>query len=336
LALRQAGALAQGATLYVTLEPCAHTGRTPPCTEAILAAGIRRLVAATIDPNPRNNGRGLRWLRAHGIRTEVGVLEEEARRLNEQFFTRMTRRRPFVTVKVAQSLDGKIATRSGDSRWISGPTARAWVHRLRAKVDAILLGVETVLKDDPRLTVRAGQGTPDPLRVILDSQLRIPPTARLFSSRAPVLIATTRSASRAKERRLRRAGADVLRLPAPVRPWISPVAGGRHDRPIGAGGPAREGQVDLKGLLRQLAKREISHLLIEGGGEVIASAFAAQAVDRVAWIIAPKILGGRDAPTSVDGIGISRLRQAIPIQNIRFHRLGSDLLVEGDVQFRRN
>ena len=329
LALRHAGPRARGATLYVSLEPCAHTGRTPPCTEAIASAGIRRVVAAMKDPNPKNRGRGLRRLKARGIRTSVGLLEKEARALNRVFITWRTAGRPFVTGKVAQSLDGKIATRRGSSRWISGPAAREWVHRLRGQVDAILVGVGTVLKDNPRLTVRnpvtlrqaqgerpargelveprAGQ----PIRVILDSRLRTPPRARIFASRSVVVIAATARASTSREARLRRAGAEILRV------------------------PSRNGRVDLRALLRQLAKREISHLLIEGGGEVIASAFEARVVDRLACIIAPTIIGGRDAPTAVEGTGVKSLNAAVRLGNVHVHPLGKDLLVTADVHRHR-
>jgi len=311
IALREAGSLARGATLYVSLEPCAHTGRTPPCTEAIAAAGIRRVAAAMIDPNPKNFGRGIRRLKALGIRTGVGLLEKEAQALNRIFVTWMTAGRPFVTVKVAQSLDGKIATRTGSSRWISGPAARAWVHRLRGQVDAILVGVETVLKDDPRLTVRLGARRASPIKIILDSHLRTPASSRIFASRTPVIIATTARVSIQREKKLREAGAEILRLP------------GRNSR------------VNLRPLLRQLAKREISHLLIEGGGEAIASAFEASAVDRLACIIAHTIIGGRDAPTAVEGTGVTSLNAAVRLRNVHVHPLGKDLLVTADVHRHR-
>lgn len=304
LALRKAGRRARGGALYVSLEPCAHFGRTPPCTEAILRAGIRRVVAAMRDPNPVSRGRGLRILRAHGVKTAVGILEKEATVLNRVFVGRMTSGRPFVTVKIAQSLDGKIATRQGVSRWISGPTARQWGHRLRAQSDAILVGIETVLKDDPRLR--------RPIRIILDSKLRTPPAARIFASKAPVWIAATASASRSRQARLERAGAEVLRL------------------------PSAQGRVNLKALLKELHRREIARLLIEGGGEVVASALEAGVVDRVAWVIAPKILGGSMAPTAVGGVGVSSPGQAIQLKGLSVRRLGPDLLVTGDVQFRRN
>ncbi len=307
LALRRAGARARGATLYVSLEPCAHTGRTPPCTEAIQAAGVRKVVAAMVDPNPRNRGRGLRWLKRRGIRTSVGILEQEARRLNEVFVTWMTAGRPFVTVKVAQSLDGKIAAHARTERWISGAAARRWVHRLRSEMDAILVGIETVLKDDPRLTVRLGRRPlRPPLKVVLDSRLRTPPSARLFASGTPVVIATTATASREREQRLRRAGADVWRLPS---------SGGR---------------VDLKSVLKRLAHSEITHLLVEGGAEVIASAFAARIVDRIYCVIAPKIIGGRGAPTSVEGVGAAFLSGVVQLESLTVRCLGSDLLVTAE------
>ncbi len=312
-ALRQAGKRSRGATLYVSLEPCAHTGRTGPCVDLIRQAGIRRVVAAMADPNPKNKGRGLRLLKASGIGVKVGVLEKEARLLNRIFVTWMEKKRPFVTVKVAQSLDGKIATVSGESRWISGPQSREWVHRLRSEVDAILVGIGTILKDNPRLTVRNGGkgrgagGTGKPLKIILDSRLRTPSDARIFCSKGPVVIAAGRSASASRERGLRQAGAEILRF--------NSVKGG----------------VNLVSLLKELAGREVSHLLIEGGGEVIASALEAGAVDRIACIVAPKIIGGRRAPTSVGGRGIASLERAIPVRNLSVKRLGSDFLIVSDV-----
>lgn len=316
VALRQAGKKARGATLYVSLEPCAHRGRTGPCTEAILRSGVARVVAAMVDPNPACRGRGVASLRRNGIRTTVGILKEEAAKLNEVFVTWMKQARPFVTVKVAQSLDGKIATSTGASQWISGPEARRFVQKLRSQVDAILVGVETVLQDNPRLTVRlkSGQGLrvngrnqKQPVRVILDSKLRTPPSARLFSSKAPVVVATLKGSSRARERRLTQAGAQVLRL------------------------PAQSERVRLKALLKQLASREISHLLIEGGSEVIASAFEARIVDRLFCLVAPKIIGGRTAPTAVGGSGIVSLSEALLLKSVSVRPLGKDLLVSAHV-----
>jgi diaminohydroxyphosphoribosylaminopyrimidine deaminase/5-amino-6-(5-phosphoribosylamino)uracil reductase len=327
LALARAGAAAKGATLYISLEPCSHIGRTPPCTEAILKSGVRRVVAAMVDPDPRVRGRGLRRLRAAGVRTAVGLLEPQARALNEPFITRVGRGRPFVTVKIAQSLDGRIAPAAahqrrgtsstarrvpprspgGESRWISGPAARRWVHRLRSEQDAILVGVNTLLADNPRLTVRGKKGARDPVRVVLDSRLRTPSGARLFRSRVPVWIVTTPKASRRKELRLRAAGAEVIRL------------------------PARNGRVHFPAALKDLARRGISRLLVEGGGEVVASALQAQAVDRVVWIIAPKLFGGGCVP-AVGGPGIRSLGRAVRLKNVQTRRLGEDWVMTGEIR----
>ena len=309
LALARAGAAAKGATLYVSLEPCSHTGRTPPCTGAILKSGVRRVVAAMVDPDPRVRGRGLRRLRAAGLRTAVGVLGDQARALNVPFITRVGRGRPFVTVKIAQSLDGRIAAATGKSRWISGPAARRWAQRLRSEQDAVLVGVKTVLADNPRLTVRAGKNRRDPVRVVLDSRLRTPPNARLFREKTPLWILTTAKASRRKELRLREAGADVIRL------------------------PARNGRVDFPAALKTLAKRGISRLMIEGGGEVVASALQARAVDRLVWIIAPKIFGAGDCVPAVGGPGIRSLGRAVRLSGLRARRLGEDWLMTGSPRF---
>ena len=307
LALAQAGPAANGACLYVSLEPCSHTGRTPPCTEAILKAGIRRVVAAMVDPDPRVRGRGLRRLNRSGVLTAVGVLEEKARLLNEQFITRVARRRPLVTVKMAQSLDGRIAAAGGRSRWISGPAARRWGHRLRAQNDAVLVGVKTVLADNPRLTVREGS-CGKPVKVILDSSLRTPPGARLFASGAPVWIAARFRTSRKKEFRLREAGAEVLHFPG--------------DR----------GRVRFRAVLRELARRGISRLLIEGGGEVAASALKSGAVDRIAWVIAPKIFGGGKTVPAVGDLGIRSPDRALRLEKVQVRRLGQDWLMTGEVR----
>ncbi len=306
-ALRQAGQKARGGTLYVSLEPCAHTGRTPPCTQAIRRAGIRRVVAAMIDPNPITRGRGLEQLEQRGISTTVGLLENKARRLNADFIRRMNRSRPEVTLKIAQSLDGKIATRTGQSRWITGVPARVWTHRLRARMDAILIGIGTVLKDDPRLTVRGAGARAHPIRIVLDSRLRMPVSARMLKGRGgPVWIAALPGASPQKEKRLRAAGAEVLRV------------------------PARQGRVDLAKLMELLNGRGVNQLLIEGGGETAASALNQKLADHLAWIIAPKIIGGRAAVPSVGGIGAATLGKAIDLRRWKVRSLGPDILVTAD------
>jgi diaminohydroxyphosphoribosylaminopyrimidine deaminase/5-amino-6-(5-phosphoribosylamino)uracil reductase len=312
VALRHAGDRARGSTLYVSLEPCAHIGRTGPCTQTILRAGVRRVVAAMYDPDPRNRGRGIRWLENHGITAEVGVLEDEARAMNRIFITRVTRYRPFVTVKIAQTLDGKVAPSSKDfPRWISGKEARLWVHRLRSQFDAILVGIGTVLRDDPRLTVRhlRRKEIRQPLRIVLDSHLRTPPHARILQSPGSVLIATLVSASRKREDRLRQAGAEIVRLPP------------------GLGG------VSLPILLKELARRQIGRLLIEGGAQVVASAFLERVVDRIAWVVAPTIwVDGRSVGPMTRMMG-GDLQRLIRIEGMKVRRLGKDLLILGDVRY---
>ncbi len=310
IALNEAGEQAQGATLYVTLEPCSHFGRTPPCVGRVIQAGIRRVVVAMEDPNPKVSGGGIRRLRRAGLAVEVGLLEEEARRLNEVFIKHIATGRPFVVLKTALTLDGKIATRTGHSRWVTGAQARAVVHRLRDEHDAILVGVGTVLKDDPRLTVRLEDGNgKDPVRVILDSRGRTPSQARVLTgtSAAPTLIATTKEARLEEVERLKRAGAEVLIL------------------------PAHGGRVSWESLLEELAARGCTSLLIEGGAEVNASALAAGVVDKAIFFFSPKIVGGKGAPGPVGGTGVEKMSQALRLEKIRVRCIGEDFMVEGYV-----
>ena len=317
-ALRRAGAQAQGATLYVTLEPCNHTGRTGPCCDAIVASGVRRVVIAANDPNPITDGRGIARLRRAGLSVEVGLLAREARRLNEPFEKVMRTGLPLVIAKVGQSLDGKIATAGGRSRWITSAASRHIAHRWRSRVDAVLVGVKTVLADDPLLTDRSRMSMPRrqnrPIKIIVDSRLRTPLAAQCLSARspAPSLIATTHRSASARARALARRGADVLRL------------------------PARRGRVPLRRLCRLLtARRHIQSILIEGGGEVLAGALAERIVDRVVFFIAPVLLGGRLAPTSIAGAGINRLSQAVQLADVTYRRVGPDVCVEGRVIYPR-
>ena len=303
LALRQAGPAANGSTLYVTLEPCSHTGRTPPCADALVRAGVRRVLAAIVDPDPRVRGRGLRRLRSAGVSVSVGLLGEEARSLNEVFITRMEKKRPFVTLKLAASLDGRIGVARGKAQWISGDSARRWTRTLRSQNDAILVGINTVLADDPLLT-----GLRTPVRVVLDSRLRTPARARLFRSKAPVWIAAGAGASKSKELRLRKSGAEVLRL------------------------SGSNGRLSFPAVLKELSKRGISRLLIEGGGEVAASALEAKAVDRAVWVVAPKILGGGAVP-AVAGKGSRSPERAVRLEQVTVKRLGEDLVLQGRVRY---
>lgn len=312
MALREAGEKAQGATLYVNLEPCCHHGRTGPCTEAIIAAKIRKVVVAMADPNPLVAGKGIARLRQAGVEVAAGVLEAEAGRLNEVFSKYITIGLPFVVLKAAMSLDGKIATRMGESRWITSEQARIFGHRLRHRYDAILAGVGTVLADNPSLTARLPEGGGrDPVRVVLDSSARTPPGAKIINqaSAAPTLIAVTPKAPAERVAALKEAGAEVLVLP-----------------------PDEKGRVNLPLLIKELGSREITSVLVEGGAEVHASALNAGIVDKVAWFIAPRIIGGKEAPGPVGGQGAGRPDEAIPLQNVSVQRIGEDIYVEGYIR----
>ena len=307
MALARAGAKAAGAVLYTTLEPCNHAGRTPPCTQAIIDAGIAEVHSATMDPNPLVNGGGLARLAEAGITTQVGEGEDAARRLMEAYFKHITTGLPFVTAKFAMSLDGKIATRTGDSRWITGEEARRYVHELRAASDAVMAGINTVLADDPQLTARDGDGKPlsrQPLRVIVDSKGRICPDARLLSEPGATLVVTA-GIDGDTERRLSRTGAQVQSL------------------------PARDGSVDLPELLRALGGREITSVLVEGGGTLLGSLFDGRMVDKVVAFIAPTILGGAEAPTPVAGVGIGRMAEARRLSCVEVRQFGPDTAVIG-------
>ncbi|MCR4392192.1 MAG: bifunctional diaminohydroxyphosphoribosylaminopyrimidine deaminase/5-amino-6-(5-phosphoribosylamino)uracil reductase RibD [Candidatus Acetothermia bacterium] len=305
VALEKAGDRARGADLYVNLEPCVHREKkTPPCTEAIIASGIRRVIVAIRDPNPLVDGKGIARLRAAGIEAVEGVLADEARRLNEAFFHWIRNRTPFVVLKLAMSLDGKIATATGRSRWLTGPEARRLVHALRRRYAAVLVGVGTVLADDPELTVREVPG-PQPLRIVLDSRGRIPVGAKVLSPGAPTLIAATEAMPAEVERGLRARGAEVWRL------------------------PARQGRVDLRELLMRLGEREVDSLLVEGGAEVAWSFLSQGLVHKIVFFYAPLVLGGRDAVHAVGGEGVPDPSEAIRIHDLAVERVGDDLLVSG-------
>jgi diaminohydroxyphosphoribosylaminopyrimidine deaminase/5-amino-6-(5-phosphoribosylamino)uracil reductase len=309
-ALRKLDFQAPGATLYVTLEPCDHFGRTPPCTRAILASGIARVVAGMRDPHAIVDGRGLKRLRRAGIEVEVGVLEDECRRQNEFFVCAQQRRRPFVTLKSAITLDGRIATASGDSRWVTGEAARAAGHALRDIHDVILVGARTVRLDDPQLTTRLARGRGrDPLRVVLDGRLTMPPTARMLhsGSLAGTIVACAAGAPAVRRRRLERAGAEVWELP---------------------GGP---GRVDPAALLRALLEREVLSVLIEGGGETAAAFLERDLVDKVVAFVAPKLLGGRDALPMIGGRGAARMADARRLVDVDYRRLGDEIMITGYV-----
>ena len=310
LALRVAGSRAEGATLYVTLEPCTHHGRTPPCVEGILAARVGRVVVAALDPDPRVNGRGLQALRAAGVPVVTGCMEDNALALNRVFFTAMRRLRPHVTLKCAMTLDGKIAAFDRSARWITGPEARAEGHRLRSEADAIVVGVGTALADDPALSVRLPAPWPrEPLRVVLDSHARLPLSARLIGSGEPgrAVVAVTDLAPAGRAAALEARGATVLSC------------------------KARDGRVDPEDLCARLFARQVIGILLEGGGELNASFLEAGLVDRVAFFVAPIVIGGRAAPTAVGGRG-RPLADAIRLESVSVRQLGRDWLIEGDVE----
>jgi len=307
-AIDDAGENARGATIYVTLEPCNHFGRTPPCTRKIMEAGIRRVVVAMTDPNPGVKGGGNQYLREQGIEIVTGVCEAQAQTLNEAFTTWITTGKPFVILKCAATLDGRIATRTGDSRWVTGPAARRFVHRIRHAVDGILVGVETVKKDDPSLTTRLdGEAGSDPTRIILDTHLSIPPTAKLLhlQSDAPTWVVCGPDADAGRRSALEAMGAQVI--PAAV-------AGGR---------------IDLPALMQRLGGMRIGSLLIEGGGRVIGSALAANIVDKLYLFYAPKLLGGDDGIPMCRGIGPERMQDSLAVHDLEVLRFDADILVQG-------
>ncbi len=309
LALKEAGARARGGTLFLTLEPCAHQGKTPPCAPAIVEAGISRVVAASGDPDPRVAGKGFQILRSGGVSVETGLCAEEAVRLNEAFFVSVEEGRPFVTLKVAMSRDSKIAPPSGGERWISGEKSRAWAHEFRDRVDAILVGVETVLKDDPLLTARPEGREGKPLiRVVLDSRLRTPVGARSLPPDRGVatIVAATEGADRENEKGLTRAGAEVVRLPSDP-----------------------EGRVALTPLLLELGKRGVRHLLVEGGGRVHGAFLKEEFVDKLMAFVAPMIIGDGGLPGAISGAEIDRLEGNSGLLHVDRQRIGDDILIEG-------
>ncbi|MGH7828295.1 MAG: bifunctional diaminohydroxyphosphoribosylaminopyrimidine deaminase/5-amino-6-(5-phosphoribosylamino)uracil reductase RibD [Candidatus Binatia bacterium] len=305
VALKRAGAKARGATLYINLEPCAHQGRTPPCAPVLIRSGIKEVVVGMKDPNPLVAGRGLRQLRRGGVAVRYGVLQTECEQLNEAFTKYITRRVPFVILKLAASLDGKIAAASGDAKWISDSDSRNTVHRLRNNIDAVLVGAGTVLADNPQLTCRIAGGR-DPWRVILDARLRIPLSARLLHGLAPEksIIVTDARVSKRKVRALEALGAQVWKF------------------------AARRGQVPWSPVLKKLGTIGIVSVLVEGGATTAASALRDKAIDKLLIFYAPKILGG-DGRVMIDSLGIKRVSHAIRLRRIDVKKSGADLLVSG-------
>jgi diaminohydroxyphosphoribosylaminopyrimidine deaminase/5-amino-6-(5-phosphoribosylamino)uracil reductase len=312
VALDEAGRRARGATMYVNLEPCCHFGRTPPCVDAIIGAGVTEVVACMADPDRRVDGKGFGALRGAGVRVRAGALRREARRLNERFLRRARSGMPFVTLKAGMSLDGRIATRAGESKWITSARARAEARRLRGRHDAVMVGVGTVLADDPRLTAPVTRGAAGPVRVVVDGRLRTPPAARLLrgGAAAPETVILTLPGAAARRRaRLEAAGALVIEV------------------------PGRGGRIDLRSALRELGRRGVSSVLVEGGSELLGSALDAGVGDALALFVAGRLVGGRGALSAFGGEGVARLREAVGVRDLGLRRLGSDVVVEGRLEF---
>lgn len=308
VALKRAGRKARGATLYLNLEPCSHYGKTPPCAPAVIAAGIQRVVVGMVDPNPFVSGRGIRRLRRAGVQVRVGVLEAECQKLNEAFRKYITRRLPFVILKLAATLDGKIATSTGDSRWITEESSRRYVHHLRNQVDAVIVGIGTVLADNPKLTSRIPGGR-DPWRIVLDPNLRIPLTAHLLHQREPekTIVVTGSRASMKKIEALRHCGAQV---------WSFPL---------------RRGIIPFAAILKRLGKLGLLSVMIEGGATTAARALKEGVVDKLLFFYAPKIIGG-DGRDMIEALGINRMAQSKRIRDMEVKKLGKDFLVSGYFQ----
>jgi diaminohydroxyphosphoribosylaminopyrimidine deaminase/5-amino-6-(5-phosphoribosylamino)uracil reductase len=309
IALARAGAAARGATLYLTLEPCTHQGRTPPCAPRVVESGVRRVVIATTDPNPLVRRRGVARLKRAGIAVTTGVEGGAARELIRAFARHVVSGRPFVRLKLAASADGRIATRTGEARWITGPPARRLVHDWRNEMDAVLVGVDTVIADDPELTCRRPRGR-DPVRVVVDGSLRLPPRARLLhDGRAPVWIATALEHDARRAARLASTGATIL-----------PVA-------------TRAAHVDVGALLQALGRRDITSVLVEGGARLAAAFIAGGHVDELCWFTAPLLIGGDGLPM-IGPLGVRSLRGAFPLSDLRVEQVGADLLHTARVEAR--
>jgi diaminohydroxyphosphoribosylaminopyrimidine deaminase/5-amino-6-(5-phosphoribosylamino)uracil reductase len=308
VALDEAGYNSKGATLYVTLEPCAHFGRTAPCVDRIIKSGLKEVIVGMIDPNPLNNGKGINIIKQHKIKVKVGVLEERLRKLNEAFIKYISKRIPFVTVKVAQSLDGKIATHRGDSKWITSDRSRSYAHRMRQNFDAIMVGVNTILRDDPKLDVWFSEKLP--IKIVVDSQLSTPQNANIFSARNKIIIVTlsSRPGQETENRKILSERAEILEV------------------------KEKEGQVNLKDMMKKLAQLGITNILVEGGGTLIGSLFDEGLVDKILFFFSPKIIGGKESISSVMGKGVARIDKAIKLKDIILRRLGEDFLIEGYVK----
>jgi len=305
-AIQKAGEETKGSTLYINLEPCAHYGSNPPCANLIVKAGVKEVVAAMKDPNPLVSGKGFNILKRHGVKVRVGLLEEEAKQLNEVFIKYITTELPFVVMKTAITLDGKIATRTGASRWIASIASRRHAHHLRNIYDAILVGVQTILVDNPKLNVRLVKKIKDPIRMVLDTFARTPLNADVLTVKGGrTIIVVGPKAPRERINALLNKGAEIIKV------------------------PASKGLLDLKVLMKKLGEMKVTSILVEGGGEVNASFLEAGLVDKVIFVISPKVFGGRDAKTCVEGRGVARPSQAIHLRRVHVERLEEDIMISG-------
>jgi len=309
VALQQAGEGARGATLYLNLEPCTHHGKTPPCAPQVVETGVKRVVIGMEDPNPLVKGKGIEMLRRAGLDVEVGILEKECRRLNEAFCKYILKKEPFVILKVAATLDGKMATRNGDSKWISGKASRRFVHKLRDQVDGVLVGIGTVLKDDPMLTARI-RGGRDPYRIILDSQLKIPEEAKVIGTHpTKAIIASTELAPKDKIEKLEKRGVKILIF------------------------DSKRGKVNLRACLSKLGEIGMMNLLVEGGSQVNGSFLDEGLIDKLLLFLSPRLMGDHQAPGIFGGEGVSNLQEAIVLKEIKTKRVGEDILLEGYLEW---
>ncbi len=300
LAIRDAGKKVANSTMYVNLEPCSHWGRTPPCTERIVEACVREVIIGMEDPNPLVDG--FRELKFRGLKTKIGILEKEAKKLNEAYIKYMKTKMPFVTIKVAMSIDGRIATASGDSKYITSKEARAYVHQLRTEVDAVMVGLNTVVRDNPELTPRLVKGK-DPMKIVVDSKLKIPKSCNLMKDPAKLIIATTGKASKNDIKKMQQKGVNVITA------------------------KSKNGMVNLQELMKQLGKHEITSVMIEGGSELNSTAIKAGVVDKMLIFTAPKIIG--NGLGAIGNLGIKKIDKAINLKNPVCRRIGKDMLVEG-------
>ncbi|MDD5773231.1 MAG: bifunctional diaminohydroxyphosphoribosylaminopyrimidine deaminase/5-amino-6-(5-phosphoribosylamino)uracil reductase RibD [bacterium] len=304
-AIISAGDSVRGSALFVNLEPCVHFGKTPPCVDSIIKSGIKEVVISHLDPNPVVNGKGAAKLLKAGIKVKVGVLEEKSKLLNEIFLKFISQKRPFVILKAGISLDGKIAAKGGDSKWITGERSRDCVYSLRSKTDAVLVGIKTVLADNPYLTSHGKGIKKNPKKIILDTRGRIPLDSNVFKEPKDLIVVTTKSASKVKIKKIEKTGAEVL--------FINKI----------------KNRIDLNELLKKLGEKNIASLLVEGGSEVNGSFIDSKLVDKVLFFISPMIIGGKEAYSSIGGEGINALKNAVKLKNVSVRKIGQDYLFEG-------